>query len=500
VESAGHARGTAEQQDLARFLPQVALATFAVLGLPALAAAGLQAWLDLPPVMSMLCAVLLSLAAANLGSAYWMRRPESRNLVFGDLMAWGWLRRMRAERRLAEANDLLGANGLENHRHVEVLKRLASSLEARDPYTYGHSKRVTRYSEMIATRIGLPEAEVAKVRTAAAVHDVGKINTPRAILMKPGRLTETEFAVIQRHAPEGAAMVAGIGDDDITAMVRHHHERLDGTGYPHGLSGDEVPLGARIIAVADAFDAMTSSRPYRPSRPHKRAMEILSDEAGTKLDARAVGAFRSCYSARTSVAWSALLFAAPQRLASWAGSALGSGGTAPLASGLSALGAAALLGGSAMGPVPLGEEEPTSGQAAVASSALTSSDEARRARRPARTGAGGGRLRASGPRSRLRSMPGSPRGGAGGDVYRGAPGATAPQSPASPAPEAPPPARQPPQPPPPPVAPTVPDLGPVPQLDPPEIVPLPKVTDLMNEIGETAGGLEKTINRLALLH
>jgi putative nucleotidyltransferase with HDIG domain len=498
VDVAGHARGTPEQQDLTRFLPLVVLATFAVIGLPALVAAWLQASLDLSAVVSMLCAVLLSLVAANLGSAYWMRRPESRNLVFGDLMAWGWLRRMRAEKRLSEANELLGANGLDNDRHVEVLTRLATSLEARDPYTYGHSKRVTRYSEMIATRMGLPEVEVAKIRTAAAVHDVGKINTPRAILMKPGRLTDTEFAVIQRHAPEGAAMVAGIGDEDITAMVCHHHERLDGTGYPKGLSGGEVPLGARIIAVADVFDAMTSSRPYRPARPHKRAMEILSEEAATKLDARAVGAFRGCYSGRRSVAWSALLVAAPQRLASWAGGALGSGGTAPLATGLSALGAAALLGGSVMGPVALGEEESKSGRGAVASSALTGSEDISRGRRPALTSARGGRSGGSGPRSRLRSLRGSPQGGTGGDAYQGAPGETVTQDPASPAPAAPPPPRRPPQPPQPPVAPTVPDPGPLPGLQAPELVPLPQVGDVMNGIGQATDGLGKTVNGLGL--
>ena len=109
--------------------------------------------------------------------------------------------------------------------------------------------------------------------------------------------------------------------------------------------------------MADTFYAMTSSRPYRPARPHKRALEILEEESGTKLDARAVAAFRGCYSARRSIAWSALAVAAPQRLASWAGGALGSGGAAPLTSGLSALGAAALLGGSVMGPVALGDED-----------------------------------------------------------------------------------------------------------------------------------------------
>jgi putative nucleotidyltransferase with HDIG domain len=483
-------RQTPEQQGLARFLPRVALATFAVLGLPAIVAAWLQAAFDLHALMSMACAVALSLLAASVGSAYWMRRPESRNLVFGDLMVWGWLRRMRAEKRLSEASELLGEEGLDSERHIEVLTRLASSLEARDPYTFGHSKRVTRYSEMIAERMGLSEAEVAKVRTAASVHDVGKINTPRTILMKPGQLTEAEFAVIQRHASEGAAMVAGIGDEDITAMVLNHHERLDGSGYPQGVTGDDLPIGSRIIAVADTFDAMTSSRPYRPARPHKRALEILSEEAGTKLDARAVAAFRGCYSARRSIAWSALVVAAPQRLASWAGGAIGSGGAAPLTTGLSALGAAALLGGSVMGPSALGDEEPAprTGPAAGTTPVAATPAATRDAVRPGGGSSGGGR---PAPGAQVRSLedPSVPDGGS----FQG-PAGRAPGSPGSPAPAAPPSGGPQPQPPAPPrpVAPAVPSL---PDVDTPDIGPV-KLDDVLDGVGESARGLGDEVEGL----
>ena len=339
-----------------RFLPHAVGATFCVLVLPALAASAIDAsgrpWLLLA---SVLLAMGLSVLAAAVGSAIWMRRPESRDLVFGDLMLWGWLRKLRAERRLTEARELLGLGTsggeqrqLSRERLCEILEQLGGQLEAQDAYTHGHTRRVTRHSERIARELGLTAAQVAKVRTAAALHDVGKVHTPRAVLNKPGRLTDEEFAIVKRHPVDGAEMVTALGDAEVTAMVRHHHERLDGTGYPDGLTSDEIPLGARIISVADTFDAITSSRPYRSASKHKKALDILAKEAGTQLDPAAVAAFQRYYSGRGSVAWSAFLLTAPQRLLSWAGGLLqGAGaGALPLAQGIGAMGAAALLGGS----------------------------------------------------------------------------------------------------------------------------------------------------------
>ena len=196
---------------------------------------------DRPPGEVALLAVsvplgmLLSVLAANLGTALWKRTPGSRDMVFADLMLWGWLRRSRTERRLAHAETLLG-DGAQNL-SVEALTELSALLEARDGYTFGHSQRVTRHAERIARAMGLSDADVARVRTAAALHDVGKLHTPREILNKPGRLTNEEFAVIRRHPGDGAAMASGLGDPMIIAMIRHHHERLDGAGYPAGLSG-----------------------------------------------------------------------------------------------------------------------------------------------------------------------------------------------------------------------------------------------------------------------
>jgi putative nucleotidyltransferase with HDIG domain len=332
-----------------RYLPQVALATFAVAGLPAVIASAAQAGFGLPPLGSIVLAMGLSLVFARAGSALWMRRPGSRDIVFGDLMVWGWLRRMRAERRLAEAEELLGrGDELPVKERRELLKTLAAGLEARDSYTHGHSQRVARYSEAIAKGMGLPSELVAKVRTAAAVHDVGKIRTPRHILTKPGRLDDSEQRVMQEHVRDGAEMVSGLGDPEITAMVMEHHERLDGSGYPRGLPSEQIALGARIIAVADTFDAMTSARPYREAAPHKRALDVLQAESPVRLDPRVVGAFRHYYSGERAVPVSAFLTTAPQRLGSWVAGLL-QGEALPVAQSLSALSAAALLGGSMIG-------------------------------------------------------------------------------------------------------------------------------------------------------
>ena len=159
---------------------------------------------------------------------------------------------------------------------------------------------MTRHAYMIARGMGLPPAEIARIRTAAALHDVGKLDTPREVLNKPGRLSDEEFALIQRHPVDGAAMVAELGDDEVTAIVRHHHERLDGGGYPDGLEGSEIPLGARIIAVADTFDALTSTRPYRPGCRHKKALDILREEPAHS-STRAPWA-RSCATTRAGAA------------------------------------------------------------------------------------------------------------------------------------------------------------------------------------------------------
>jgi putative nucleotidyltransferase with HDIG domain len=342
-----------------RQLPQMVAATAGVAVLPGLAAGALQSagvidgwW------RSILLAVALSMAATALGSALWARRPAAHEVVFSDLMAWAWVRRFRAERRVASTSWLLGSKGrFGPELQGAMLERLSVELEARDARVHGHSKRVAAHAHMIAERMGLPACEAARIRAGGTLHDVGKIETPREILNKPGRLSEFEFAVIKRHPGRGAEMVSTLGDDELTAIVRHHHERLDGGGYPDGLRGEEIPLGARIIAVADTFDALTSDRPYRSAHSHKDALDVLRAEAGTQLDPDAVAAFLTYYNGRRWFPWVALLAAAPSRLAAWAVSGVQGVGAAPLAGGVAALGASLVLGGGTLTSPPKEQDQ-----------------------------------------------------------------------------------------------------------------------------------------------
>jgi putative nucleotidyltransferase with HDIG domain len=297
--------------------------------------------------------LFVSLLVAYGGRVLWQIRPGSRDLLFSDLMLWGWLRRWRLERHLGNAVALLGldtegvrerSDELDPETRIKALKKLVTSLEARDPYTHGHSRRVARYSTMIAKKLGVPAPDVAKIRLAATVHDVGKLVVPLAILNKPGRLTEEELGVIERHAPVGADMVSRIGDDELTEMVAHHHERLDGSGYPSQLSGSEIPLGARIIAVADTFDALTSTRAYRPARRHRDAFRILREEAGTQLDPLAVQAFSRCYSGFRGIAAWSIVSGAPQRVLFPLGTQAPVAGGTLTAKALAVLAAAAATG------------------------------------------------------------------------------------------------------------------------------------------------------------
>lgn len=333
---------------LRRYLPLVLLATASVVVAPALIVAAIVPSGGIPTLaLSVLATVAVSVLIATLESALWSRLSRAQDLTFAEVMLWGWLRRCWAERGLAQQRELYeAARKIGPAVSVDQLERLSMMLQARDPYTHGHSRRVARHAARIARSMRLPDTEVAKVRTAAVVHDVGKIYTPKEVLRNPGRLTDAEFEIVKRHAADGAGMLAIVGSPEIAAMVRHHHERIDGSGYPDGLSGEQIPLGARIIAVADTFDALTSNRPYRNANSHRRALGIIGAEAGAQLDAAAVAAFLSRYSSRRSVASFSFAAALPGRILAALQAASGTlgAGASGAASLLPALGASGLLG------------------------------------------------------------------------------------------------------------------------------------------------------------
>jgi putative nucleotidyltransferase with HDIG domain len=311
-----------------RHLPQMVLATTVVAVLPLVVSLGLRASGVVSGWVSVALAVIMSLACSTAGSAYWRKRGRNTEVLFGELLLWGWIRSWRQERELANATRLLALVNTDSapsvqrdqltvEEHEHLLQQLAGALEGQDVYLNGHSRRVARHATMIARGLGLPNEDVARIRAAAAVHDVGKLRTPKAILNKPGRLTAEEFEVIKRHPVDGAEMVAALGDPELTRIVRHHHERLDGAGYPDRLRGEEIPLGARIIAVADTFDAITSARPYREAAPHQKAIDILRKEAGTQLDPDAVRSFLAYYSgSRPTGVW-AIITSSLRRVVSW---------------------------------------------------------------------------------------------------------------------------------------------------------------------------------------
>ncbi len=188
---------------------------------------------------------------------------------------------------------------LENHRlytdlqalMLELVRALVSSIDAKDPYTCGHSERVALLSRETARLLGLTDREVEWAYLAGLLHDIGKIGTPEAILQKPARLTDAEYDVIKRHPAVGYRILKGVKRlEPIRDAVRHHHERMDGTGYPDGLRGEEIPLLARITGLADAFDAMTSNRPYRPRLPMEKVRCEIERNVGRQFDARAADA------------------------------------------------------------------------------------------------------------------------------------------------------------------------------------------------------------------
>lgn len=175
---------------------------------------------------------------------------------------------------------------------LNSIQSLAYALEARDEYTGGHSQRVSQYAYLIAGRLGIEHAQIEKIKQAALVHDIGKIGIRESVLLKKTNLTDDEYEHIAEHSVIGERILQpAIDDEEILKMVRHHHERYDGKGYPDGLSGMEIPRGARVLAVADMYDAMTSDRPYRKAVSPDIAIAEIKRQTGHMLDPLVVNAF-----------------------------------------------------------------------------------------------------------------------------------------------------------------------------------------------------------------
>ena len=175
---------------------------------------------------------------------------------------------------------------------LKSLMAMAAMVEARDAYTGGHLWRVSRFSQLLGEKIGLPKEEVFQVGIGGFLHDIGKVGVPDAILNKPDRLTDEEYIRIQAHPQVGADLVAMHPLADLALPhIHQHHERPDGMGYPYGLSDGEIPLQSKIVGLVDAFDAMTSTRPYRAGMPIDRALSILEAEKGDQFDPRLTDAF-----------------------------------------------------------------------------------------------------------------------------------------------------------------------------------------------------------------
>lgn len=221
--------------------------------------------------------------------------------------------RVRAEEGLRRANDdleqriaartadLAAANASLLAAQYETLDRLARAAESRDDDTGQHTQRVGKVAALLAGELGYSEAEAGRIERAAILHDVGKIGIPDEILLKPGRLTPAEYLQMQAHTTAGAAILAGSNHELLRLaeqIALSHHERWDGTGYPHRLAGTAIPLPGRIVAVADVFDALVHARPYKPAWPFARALAELDSQSGRQFDPRVVAAFRALQARR----------------------------------------------------------------------------------------------------------------------------------------------------------------------------------------------------------
>lgn len=238
-------------------------------------------------------------AVALLALAYRDVSPWTLPLFFAPAVAaQRWFLMYQQQRRLTE--DLTTANAQLEAANLSFAKGLVATLDARDRYTAGHSAAVAIYARDIAERMGFSESEAALAHLCGLVHDIGKIGLPAGLLEKPGALTLDERREMQRHSEIGERILGNVDTyAEIASVVRHHHERIDGNGYPDGIAGDSIPPLARIIAVADAYNAMTSDRPYRDAMPSRVARLRLAQAVETQFDTAVVAAFEAILAGAT---------------------------------------------------------------------------------------------------------------------------------------------------------------------------------------------------------
>jgi len=190
-------------------------------------------------------------------------------------------------------NQFHNENIVSSEHMLDVVSSLASTIDAKDTYTKGHSAAVSRYAEALARAINLPEGEVERIKLGALLHDIGKIGIPEHVLRKPTMLSDDEWKIMKQHPQIGAdkVLMPNKSLHDLIPMVKYHHEHIDGSGYPYGLKGDEIPMSARIVAVADAYHALISDRPYRKGLSIYKACEILKMGAGVQWDRELIRQF-----------------------------------------------------------------------------------------------------------------------------------------------------------------------------------------------------------------